>query len=259
MFYKRMRRTQLGLSFKLVNELEQRLRIETEITRPGPKHRHKMRFILLMVLMRLRTSLPLRLMSSLFCINHVTLWRWCKRVTDILAQQFEPRDGTIGLIVDTTSTRVRSTDRASYTAYKKMHVSKVQVLCDATGRIHHVSGSYPGSVHDKTIWNKEVSNIPNNAHVLADKAYAGADGENTILFRPIKRNEQRWKDDPEAAKAANRVLSKQRVKIEHVFAQLKTWRTIHHDYPNRPETYGTTFKAIAYLHNLELDYQSKRN
>ncbi len=36
-------------------------------------------------------------------------------------------------------------------------------------------------------------------------------------------------------------------------------RIIRHDYPNRPETYRTTFKAIAYLHNLELDYQNKRN
>ncbi|MDW9481804.1 transposase [Sinorhizobium meliloti] len=51
------------------------------------------------------------------------------------------------------------------------------------------------------------------------------------------------------ARAFN-ALSKRRVRIEHVFAQLKTWRIIHHYYPMRPHTYATTFRAIAYIHNL---------
>ncbi|MDW9478852.1 transposase [Sinorhizobium meliloti] len=109
---------------------------------------------------------------------------------------------------------------------------------------------YPGSVHDKTIWNGEFAALPKDVTVLADKAYAGGAGEGEVLFRPVKRNEQAWKRDPGRAKSFNAALSKRRVRIEHLFAQLKTWRIIHHYYPMRPQTYGTTFMAIAYIHNL---------
>jgi hypothetical protein len=128
---------------------------------------------------------------------------------------------------------------------------KVQVLCDIDGVIHSVSSAYPGSVPDKTIWNQEFANAPLSSTVLADKAYAGAVGEGTVLFRPVRRNEQAWKNGPTGAMVANVLLSKRRVRIEHVFAQLKTWRIIHHDFPLRPRMYATTFRAIAYIHNLK--------
>ncbi len=88
------------------------------------------------------------------------------------------------------------------------------------------------------------------AVVLADKAYAGGTREGEVLLRPIRRNEREWKVNPAAAKTRNAALSKRRVRIEHVFAQLKAWRIIHHYYPMRPQTYATTFRAIAYIHNL---------
>ena len=113
------------------------------------------------------------------------------------------------------------------------------------------SRGYPGSIHDKTIWNDNFDMVQTGSHVLADKAYAGADGEGKVLFRPVKRNERVWKDDPEGAKAANRALSKKRVKIEHLFARLKTWRIVR-QYPNRPETIGEVFKAVAFIHNLNI-------
>jgi hypothetical protein len=48
-------------------------------------------------------------------------------------------------------------------------------------------------------------------------------------------------------------MSKRRVRIEHLIARLKSWRIIHHDYPTRPNTYAEIFRAIAYIHNLELE------
>ena len=163
------------------------------------------------------------------------------------------------LIVDTTSTRVRSTDVKFYSGHKKQRVVKVQVLCDADGIVHSVSDGCSGGVHDKTIWNIEFARVPRDATVLADKAYVGGNGEGTVLFRPIRRNERQWRDDETAAKSYNAALSKRRVRIEHLFARLKTWRIIHHYYPMRPETYSTTFKAIAYIHNLQVpDKQARR-
>jgi transposase len=73
------------------------------------------------------------------------------------------------------------------------------------------------------------------------------------LLRPIRRNEAKWKVDPAAAKTFNAALSKKRVRIEHFFARLKTWRIIHHYYPLQPSTYATTFRSIAYINNLEIE------
>lgn len=62
--------------------------------------------------------------------------------------------------------------------------------------------------------------------------------------------ETRRNADPAKTKAKNSALC--RVRIEHVFAKLKTWRIIHHFYPMRPETYAQTVKAIAFIHNLTI-------
>src|SRR5690606_25746078 len=133
-------------------------------------------------------------------LAHATLWRWVNAIVARLAKNFERDKATFQpspcLIVDTTSTRARTTNRAYYTSYKKARVMKVQVLCDPSGYVHSVSAAYPGSVHDKVIWD-ETYQRSSKYVVLADKAYAGAAGEWTCLFRPIKRNEGRWKDAPQ--------------------------------------------------------------
>nr|WP_250808312.1 transposase family protein [Neorhizobium tomejilense] len=191
-------------------------------------------------------------------MDHVTLWRYCRKCIAVLAASFQAPSRALTLIVDTTSTRVRSAEAGWYSGHKKQRVAKVQVLSDADGYVHAVSGVYRGSVHDKTIWNGELENLPRGSTALADKAYVGGLGEGTVLFRPIRRNERQWAADPRAAQAYNAALSKKRARIEHVFARLKTWRIIHHDYPMRPDTYAETFTAIACIANLELRHRKSR-
>ena len=118
---------------------------------------------------------------------------------EALAEKFDQSSITVPikhLVVDSTSTRVRTTAEGWYSGYKKQRVAKVQIICDEAGKVHRVSRTYQGSVHDMTIWNREFSAVPKGATVLADKAYAGGKGEETVLQRPIRRNEQKWKDDP---------------------------------------------------------------
>jgi hypothetical protein len=74
--------------------------------------------------------------------------------------------------------------------------------------------------------------------VLADKAYAGASGE------------AEYKKDKESAKAFNRGLSKIRVKVEHAFARLKTWRVIAGIFPYRWERLGDFMWALAVVYNM---------
>jgi len=203
-------------------------------------------------LFRLKTALPLRLIAALFFIQLTTLFRHCRRLTMLLATLHErekPAHEVDHLIVDTTSTRAKTGDVKFYSGYKKQRVVKVQVLCCNEGLVRHVSNGHPGSIHDKRIWNLEFPGIPRHHAILADRAYAGATGDGSFLHRPVRKNETAYKADMPKAKEQNRRLSLKRVKIEHLFARLKTWRIIHHYFPQNPETYSTVFKAIAYIHN----------
>lgn len=154
--------------------------------------------------------------------------------------------------MDSTSTRVASTDLASYSGYKHHRCTKVQVVCDEAGTVLDVSPSYAGSVHDKTIFDREAGRLAPSMKgwMLADKAYVGAAWEGQTLLRPIKRGEQAYRLAPEAARIFNRTLSRIRVKVEHCFARLKTWRVLQGLFPYRASRYGEFVKAIAMLHNL---------
>lgn len=126
----------LGLGHETLKRMELLLFARLSRSRRGPPFRHAARFMLLVTLMRLRTALPLRLMARLFAVAHVTLWRYCNLVVSFLSDRFEGNVGSHGsreLIVDTTSTRVRCTDRVWHSGHKRQRVAKVQVLCDADG------------------------------------------------------------------------------------------------------------------------------
>jgi hypothetical protein len=241
---------EFGLRHERVRDVEARLRVHLSRSGRGRRLRGSARFLLLVTLMRLRTGMALRFIARLYRIDHVTLWRYCRDVTAFLAGRFDPTLAVGEMIVDSTSVWIASTAVRNYSGHKKRFVAKVQVLCDPYGKALAVSKAYAGGVHDKTIWNENVGCVPPGSTVLADKAYAGAVGEGTTLFRPAKRNENAWRNDPAGAKEANRALSKKRVRIEHLFARLKTWRIIGQRFPNRLNTLDDVFKAIAYIHNL---------
>nr|WP_315595318.1 transposase family protein [uncultured Cupriavidus sp.] len=161
------------------------------------------------------------------------------------------------LIVDTTSVRIGSSDLKAYSGHKHHRCAKVQVVATANGSIVDVSDSYPGSVHDKRIWDAEALRLPlNDAVVLGHKAYAGGHGEGVTLFRPTKRNESDYRDDKYAAKQRNRQISRIRLRIEHVFARLKCWRVIAGLFPYHWSKLGVIVKALAVLHNLARDYET---
>jgi hypothetical protein len=65
----------LGVDHGKLQMIERRLTALLERPRRGPPFRHRVRFMLFVALMRMRTALPLRVLARLFVIDHVTLWR----------------------------------------------------------------------------------------------------------------------------------------------------------------------------------------
>jgi hypothetical protein len=120
-----------------------------------------------------------------------------------------------------------------------------------------VSTAFPAAVHDITIGNSEFSKVKPKLRfpVLADKAYAGAVGENIILFRPLKSQELADWENTEDSKRRNANLSRKRVRSEHVFYDLKRFRILQGIFPLRPEKCSLIVKALAAMHSYHILYR----
>ena len=89
--------------------------------------------------------------------------------------------------------------------------------------IKHVSKSYSSSIHDKKLFLYEYKNlikrIDNNLSIIGDKGYSGL--KELKVEIPIKRNENKYKENKDLSKSENKALSSKRLKIEHVFSFIK--------------------------------------
>lgn len=211
---------------------------------------------LVITLIKLRTNLSYRAIEVITGIDSVTASRMVRRILACLRIQpllLHTRPCRY-LIVDATHTRIGSSNIRYYSGYKHYRSVKTQVVCDDQKRIHAISYACAGSVHDKALWNRTAKRIVEGNHVpiLADKAYAGADYEGTLLVRPAKRNENTYRKHRKRAKDNNRKLSALRVKVEHVIASLKRFKIVRERFPLALSLFHSCMWAAAVIHNMEL-------
>lgn len=220
---------------------------------PGRPCRHGPLAMAGLVLMKMRHNLSGQAVEALTGVDAVTLSRYVHKVLEAVAQLPLSRSKAHGcLLVDSTSVRVRSRSRDSYSGHKHQRCAKVQVIVDEQGMACHVGRSWPGSVHDKTVYEREKVSLAQtfNTLMLADKAYAGVFDEGAALLRPIKKGERLWHEQPEMAQAFNRALSLKRVRVEHLFARLKTFKVLQGLFPYSPALLGPVMRLLALAHNL---------
>lgn len=242
-------------SAKVIPVLLQKMSFHLPKVRPGRKFKHPLEIRLICALIKLKTAATYEEMEALLEIDAVTIYRYVNSTCQILSNlKFEQHQNAQHLIVDSTCTRVRSTKAENYSGYKHHTNRKVQIIIDDLGTILHTSKCYDGSYHDKRIWNLEYPKIKSKLDkvVLGDKGYAGGSGENTVLFRPVKRNENEYKNNKVKTKAYNRSLSKIRVRVEHAFARIKIFRILANLFPLKASRYGAIFKTVAIICNLKL-------
>ena len=99
----------LNLKHDKFSPLLKLINVRIDEARRGRPYAHNTLETLVAVLFRFRTGLPLRTVSAICDIPYVTLWRWCKTIASILADKFDQSEmAPPTLIVDTTSTRVRT-------------------------------------------------------------------------------------------------------------------------------------------------------
>lgn len=136
--------------------------------------------------------------------------------------------------VDTTTVRIgKGKQRGHFTGYKHLSGIKLQVVVTDQKEVVDVSPAHPASAHNYRIfvreWHRLAQKLDRALPLLADKAYVGLHSltEGQIQV-PLKRGTHRL------APPTVENLSSKRVRVEHVFARLKTFRVLtnshfHHD------------------------------
>jgi DDE superfamily endonuclease/Helix-turn-helix of DDE superfamily endonuclease len=260
---------------RLLAELEPRYR-EAETRRKtrhprvrkpgaGPKHKLTLADRLLMLLMYYRTYTTHAFLGFLFGVDDSAVGRNINPLQPLLAGIFriperrvelEP-DEIRELFFDATERAIPRPARGQkrfYSGKKKRHTVKHQVVVvrkrkppGRAGqrrrvRIAAVSAAFPGTTHDKKVYDRTRVVCPPGVPRTGDTGYLGT-GLDTPTRRPRKGSLTARQ------KAGNRRVSKRRIVVEHGIGKMKVWRIAAERYRNPRRCHTLMMKNVAGLHN----------
>ena len=149
--------------------------------------------------------------------------------------------------------RPKKDQETYYSGKKKRHTLKTQIRTTTYGKILDVSQTHPGSLHDFALDKKEPP-PPKNAHLYADSGDQGLDKIHQRVEIPYKKPKKG--ELPDAEKDYNQTLSRIRVKVENVLAQLKVFKILSARDRNKRLRYHEKFRIIAGIVNLKNGFGS---
>ena len=192
-------------------------------------------------------------MEDLFKIDYVTISRIIIRISLYMTKIKFNIINKDYYIVDSTVLRIgKGKNKETYSGYKHHHGIKFQIIINDKRIIEHVSKSYSSSIHDKRLFITEYKNlmkrIDQNREILGDKGYSGLKEYKVDI--PIKRNEWPYKENKDLVKSNNKVWSSKRIKVEHVFAYIKSYRIMQRLNYYSKDKIEILFNAIANIYNL---------
>ena len=220
---------------------------------------------LLMLLIYYRTYVPHTFLGFLFGLDDSNVSRSNRRLEPLLAGVFRIPERKVELtpeeirelFFDSTERPTQRPVRGQkryYSGKKRRHTLKTQVVVvrvrkrQGRGRdrrrvrIAAVSPTFPGSVHDKRVFDRVGVVIPAGAAGYGDTAYLG-----TGLKTP--RRKPRDGHLTPRQKAGNRRVGRKRVVAEHGIGKLKVWRAAAERWRNPRCRHTLMMKNVAGLHN----------
>lgn len=232
----------------------------------GRKHTLPLADRLLMLLIYYRTYVSHAFLGFLFGIDDSSVGRNINPLGPLLAGIFRIPERRIRLdpeeirelFFDATERPTRRPtqgQREFYSGKKRRHTIKNQVVTARRTkppgpgvkpqrlRIAAVSESFPGSVHDKKIYDRTRAVAPPDARRTGDTAYLG-----TALETPTRKPQ--GGELTARQKARNRRVSRRRVVAEHGIGKMKVWRIASERYRNPVRHHTLIMKNVAGLHNL---------
>ena len=230
--------------------------------RPGRDFKLPLEDMVLVLLLYYRSYVTQMYVGFLFGIDDSRVCRLIRRLEPLLAQVVAiSKDRTLKqedleLLIDATEQaieRPQKKQKAYYSGKKKKHTVKTEIRTTLEGEILHVSKTKPGSVHDFALYKQEPP-IPKDARAYVDSGYQGLDKLHPSTELPFKKTKTKALTKDE--KVYNQALSRIRVKVENVLAQVKTFKIIAERYRNKRKRYNVKFKIIAGLVNLKNGFAS---
>lgn len=152
------------------------------------------------------------------------------------------------IIVDSFETPIprpseQTRQKRVYSGKKKRHTLKTQLYTDHKGRILDVSSGHRGPKADVKIWNEtELPEALEEKLKIADKAYVGADKPTRTPKKKPKGSEL-----SEEEKQANRLLSQQRIYVEHSIRKVKAYRVTRDEFRLAQGIFPTVVSVVVGL------------
>ena len=226
--------------------------------RKGRNYKLDLADMVLMLLLYYRSYINQVFVGYLFGIDDSRVCRIIQRLEPVLArvmtiskQKKLSQKDVEELIIDATEQpieRPKVKQQPYYSGKKKHHTIKTELRTTLSGRIVHVSKEYPGATHDFTIF-KQSSPLPPNTSIFVDSGYQGIDQLHAQAEFPFKATKNKPLDPQE--KEYNRALSRIRVVIENVIANIKNFKILAERYRNKRKRHNVKFNIIAAIVNVK--------
>ncbi len=184
------------------------------------------------------------------------------RSVEEIIEEF-PELKELGILADGTERPIRrpkddDAQKATYSGKKKRHTKKhVTITHPQTQRILAVSEEAVGSKHDKRIIDEANLSCTTAIPLKGDSGFQGLEVGRAVVTTPFKRKPTK-KGEPKSQltdeqKAHNRVLSKERISIEHSNAGIKRNRSLTEILRNTRQGTSDQLMMIGMgLHNLRV-------
>jgi hypothetical protein len=239
-----------------------------------PDAAHKLLFILIYF----KTYPTQDLMGAMFDLSQPQVCSWVHRLSPLLEKvlgckmqlperraqklhQVLERCPELTFVMDGTERPVNRpssepAQREHYSGRRRRHTVKNVVVVSGQ-KVQGLSGTFPGSFHDKTVAEAEWDGrrFPQGSVVVRDGGFIGLPAPGAQIWEPSKRPRGgEWEADE---RRRNRALSAVRVVVEHAISGMKRCRIVKDIFRNRKEGFVDTVINIACgLHNFRTDCRS---
>ncbi|VFH53447.1 fusion of IS1381 orf A and B [Streptococcus pneumoniae] len=157
------------------------------------------------------------------------------------------------VMIDATEVKINRPKKqlANDSGKKKCHAMKAQAIVTSQGRIIPLDITVNYS-HNMKLFKMSRKNIGQAGKILADSGYQGL----MKIYPQAQTPRKSSKLKPLTAedKACNHALSKERSKVENIFAKVKTFKMFSTTYRNHRKRFGLRMNLIAGIINHELGF-----
>jgi hypothetical protein len=182
------------------------------------------------------------------------------RTAQALLEKLAAEETRIAMIDGTERRQQRPQDAdaqsADYSGKQKCHTKKnLLITTTPQYKVGYLSGTYPGSVHDKAVADQEALIFPEDLVLVQDTGFEGYAPEGGIVCQPKKK--PKGGELSSEDKARNTLIARLRIAVEHVIAGIKRCHIVKDLFRNTTQHFDDLVMEIACgLHNFRVEYRS---